>query len=174
MIDYVKASTTTVPVEKSQGDIIAALHRYGAHGFGFRKVVGSSLTEVTFHVMAEGVERTIRIPIDVDRVHAKVQAMTDDRVRRGAHIKTKATREQSERVAWRVLLDWVEATLLAASMGAQTLEEAFFAHVEVTTDDGQTGRMIDYVHSIESFGDGSGQLPRLGGTWSKRLLGAGQ
>jgi hypothetical protein len=171
-IDYVKASTTTVAVEKSQGEIIAALHRYGAHGFGFRKIVGSERTEVTFHICDEsGRERTVTIPIEIDRVHTKAQALNERRVARGAHVKKAVSREQAERIAWRVLLDWVEATLLVVSLGAQTIEEAFFAHTVVTTDDGKTGRMIDYVHSIESFGDGDGRMPRIGTEW--RQLGAG-
>jgi len=160
MSDFVKASTTTVSVEKSQGDVIATLRRYGASGFGFRTV--GQTVEVTFHLPAEGApDRTVMIPVNVDTVHAKLQAMNNRRVERGRHVRRAVSREQAERVAWRVVLDWIEAALLAVSMGVQTVEEAFFAHSVVTTRDGQTGRLIDYVHSIADASP-DGRLPAPG------------
>lgn len=165
MNNFVKAATTVVSVEKSQADIIAVLNRYGASGFGFRRVF--EVVEVTFHMpTTEGQpDRTVMIPVSLDVLHRKLQAHNDRRVARGGHMRRVVPREQAERVAWRVLLDWIDAALLAVAMGAQTLEEAFFAHSVVTTQDGQTGRMIDYVHAIETAAGaepGSGLLPTPG------------
>lgn len=158
MKDFVKASTTTVSVERSQAEVIATLGRYGASGFGFRRV--GETVEVTFHLpAAEGPDRTVTVPVDIPTVHQKLQAMTARRVQRGSHVRRLVAREQAERVAWRVLLDWIEAALLAVALGVQTIEEAFFAHTVVTTRDGQTGRLIDYVHAIEHS---TGDLPATG------------
>jgi hypothetical protein len=160
MPNHVKAANTKTTVEKSQADIIATLRRYGASGFGFRKI--GDIVEVTFHMFNEAkVERTVIIPLSVDTVHKKLQAMRSQR----SYTAHKVAREQAERVAWRVLLDWIDAALLAVSVGAQTIEEAFFAHSVIVTSDGQTGRLVDYVHTLEQATGGeagSGKLPNPG------------
>lgn len=157
---YIKAYSTKTTADKSQADIIAILRRYGASGFGFRTV--GAAVEVTFHMLNEAKqERTVVIPLNVDTVHAKLKAMKKAHVRSNVSV----TRGQAERVAWRVLLDWIDAALLAVSVGAQTIEEAFFAHSVIVTSDGQTGRLVDYVHTLEqaSGGEsGSGKLPNPG------------
>lgn len=160
MTTFIKAAATKTSVDKSQADIIAALRRYGASGFGFRKMADT--VEVTFHMLNEAhAERTIVIPLSVDTVHKKLKAMKSQR----AGAARPVSREQAERVAWRVLLDWIDAALLAVSVGAQTIEEAFFAHSIIVTSSGQTGRLVDYVHTLETVNDGkagSGKLPDPG------------
>jgi hypothetical protein len=164
--DYVQFYTTKVPAEQSQGDIIATLHRYGASGFGFR--TRGPVVEVTFHIpdpTAAAGDRTVVIPINVDTVHERLHPKLKA-VAAGRKEKTP-DRGQSERVAWRVLLSWINAALSAVAIGAQTLEEAFHAHMIVETTDGQRGRMIDYVHVLAdeakaSIGAEGGRLPALG------------
>jgi len=52
--------------------------------------------------------------------------------------------DQAERVAWRHVLLWAEASLAAAAAGIQTVEESFFAHSVIP----QSGvRVIDAVAS---------------------------
>lgn len=161
MTTFIKAFATKTTVDKSQADIIAVLRRYGASGFGFRRM--GDVVEVTFHMLNEArAERTVVIPLSVETVYRKLVAMRESRVKVSAR---RVTREQAERVAWRVLLDWIDAALLAVSVGAQTIEEAFFAHSVIVTSDGQTGRLVDYVHTLEqaSGGEsGSGRLPNPG------------
>ena len=55
--------------------------------------------------------------------------------------------EQAERVAWRNLYLWIDAALSAATMGLQTITEAFFAHAVV----GAGGeRMIEVVEAHQA------------------------
>src|SRR5690242_18468670 len=117
MTTFIKAFATKTTVDKSQADIIAVLRRYGASGFGFRRI--GEVVEVTFHMLNEsGAERTVVIPLSVDTVHKKLVAMKAARVR---HNPRHVSREQAERAAWRVLLDWIDDALLAVSVGAQTI-----------------------------------------------------
>lgn len=144
---FVKAVHTKCSVEKSQADIVATLNRYGASGFGFRR--RASIVEVTFHLPNGGAERTVCIPIDTAIVH--------DRIVRSRRTARAVDRAQSERVAWRIALLWIDTALTAVTIGVQSIEEAFFAHLVVETEDGATGRMVDYVASIG--GTGPRRLP---------------
>ena len=48
----------------------------------------------------------------------------------------KATREQAERVAWRILKDWVEAQMALLDIQMVRFEEIFLPYIE--TENGQT------------------------------------
>lgn len=164
-LDFVKAATTSTPAEKSQGDIIAMLHRYRASGFGFR--ARGSLVAVSFHIPKEGgADTTVEIPIDVERVHERLNGLQRAKRSHGRHVAATVDRAQAERVAWRILYLWIDAALAAVSIGAQSIEEAFFAHLIVENTDGQSGRVIDYVHTLQEGAGGQLPAPRL-------LLGSG-
>jgi hypothetical protein len=167
MSDFVKSATTTTPIAKSQADIIAMLGRYGATGFGFRRV--GPIVSVTFHLprAGGGEDYTVEIPVNVASVAKKLGDTSRIITKQSRANRPASAEEHAERVAWRVLHLWIDAALSAVQLGAQTIEEAFFAHLLVATDDGRTGRLVDYVKSI---GAGSGGvLPS-----ATRLLGSGK
>lgn len=169
--DFVKSAGTRVPVEETQGHIISVLHRYGASGFGFRRI--GEVVSVTFHIPGtDGRERTVEIPIDIARVRVKLNPKLAAIARNN---KKGADPTQAERVAWRVVLDWIDAALSAVSIGAQSIDEAFYAHTIIETMDGQRGRMVDYVNTIAAFDpDAAGKLPSPGGRLEEtRRLNAG-
>lgn len=156
MNEFLKAATTSVSVDKTQADIIATLNRYGASGFGFRR--RGATVEATFHLPSKsGGDRTVSIPVNVETVREKLTAFQAARIRKGAHVGKTVAVEQAERVAWRALLLWIEASLLAVALGAQSMEEAFFAHMIVETEDGQRGRVVDYFGML-TYSD-TGKLP---------------
>lgn len=162
MNDFVKAMTTQTAKEKSQGDIIAMLHRYGASGFGFRQIGDSA--EARFHIPAKGqADRTVAIPVDVAKVERRLREIHS---KKRSHAKAP-DRAQAERVAWRILYLWIDAALAAVSIEAQSIEEAFFAHLIVADTDGQEGRVIDYIHSLQQGAGGNLPAARL-------LLGPGK
>jgi hypothetical protein len=147
MSDFVKSATTSTPVAKSQGDIIGMLGRYGASGFGFRRT--GDVIEVTFHMPSEGQrDHSVCIPVDVRTVRAKLDGPELQAARKSRRQATFTTDDQAERVAWRVMHLWIDAALSAVSLGAQTIQEAFFAHLVVTTEDGTQGRLVDYIATL--------------------------
>lgn len=165
MADFVKSAATRVTVEETQGHIIAVLHRYGASGFGFRRL-GDVIT-VTFHIPgADGRDRTIAIPLDVAKVRAKLNPKLEAIERRQKRAKI-VDPGRAERVAWRIVLDWIDAALSAVSIGAQTIDEAFYAHTVIETVDGQRGRLIDYVGTIADAVGAGGKLPNPGSNFKQ-------
>lgn len=157
MSEFLKSATTGVSADKSQGEIIATLGRYGASGFGFRR--RGEVVEVTFHLPRKGADDlSVRIPVNVTTVRASLDALWSGDQR--PHSKRPVDMAvQAERVAWRALLTWIDASLLAVKLGAQSMEEAFFAHLVVTTEDGLEGRLVDYVKSLG--GASGGVLPSV-------------
>jgi|SRR6185437_2877888 len=162
--NFVRSATTDVPADKSQAEIIGVLARYGASGFGFRR--RGDVIEVTFHLpRPTGDDQSVRIPVNVATVRAKLNEFWESPKR--PHTRKPDLNAQAERVAWRALLTWIEASLLAVALGAQSMEEAFFAHVLVTDESGQEGRIIEYVGTLAAGANGVLPSPR------RLLLGSG-
>ena len=130
--------STTVPVERSQGEIRKLLVRHGAQRLAFgeeRDETGQRWAAVTFQGGVHGVR--IRVPlkvVDERAVTAKYQrarSRTRDEIR-------DALYEQEERRIWRVLAWNLKARLVAVEEQVETFEEAFLAHLI----DPRTGRTI--------------------------------
>src|SRR5574340_152036 len=108
------ASETTVPVERSKGEVEQILRRYGAdafmHGWDRVKAV------LGFEIGGRRYRITLPMP---DREQYR---LTDTGRERSASSQDAAY-EQATRQRWRALALWIKAVLEAAESGIVTLED---------------------------------------------------
>lgn len=129
--------STTVPVEKSQGEIRKLLGKYGASHFAFGEERGADrrFAAVSFVAGHHAVRMRVPLrPVDEREVAAKARrahTRTIDEIRDAAY-------EQEEKRIWRVLAWNLKARMVAVEEGVETFEEAFLAHLL----DQQTGRTV--------------------------------
>ena len=160
---FVKAADTSVSVAKSQAELERILRRYGATGFGTQADYTTGQIRVFFRVPdTVGGPTSIPIRLEID-VQAIATALTAGRKRR-ATARTrwvngrrvtyppKGSLEQAERVAWRHLVLWVDASLSAVAAGLQKASEAFLAHTLVQ---GTEGRPMRLVEQLDAAADGN-------------------
>lgn len=131
--------STTVPVEKSQGEIRKMLMKHGASRFAFGEERddddGRRWAAVSFAYQAHAVR--LRVPLrpvserDVNAKYMRARSKTRDEVRDVLY-------EQEERRIWRVLAWNLKARMVAVEEGVETFEEAFLAHLL----DQRTGQTI--------------------------------
>ncbi len=110
------AKETTVPVERSKGEIERTLQRYGASAFLYgwdrdRAVVG-------FDVDGRRYRITLAMP-SRDEFRRTETGRT-----RSSQAAIEAAWEQATRQRWRALALWIKAVLEAAEAGIVSLEEA--------------------------------------------------
>jgi hypothetical protein len=122
-------ATTTVPVERSQGEIRKLLSGAGASRLAFaeeRTEDDRRWAAVQFVIGAHAVR--LRVPlklVDEREVAAKARrahTRTADEIRDGLY-------EQEERRIWRVLAWNLKARMVAVQEEVETFEEAFLAHL---------------------------------------------
>lgn len=147
---FIKAYDTKVSVSNSRAELEKMLRRYGASSFNVAMDFTARRASVSF-VVPNGVgsaQVPVRLYVETGRV-ARILFSQKSRF-------TEAQLEKAERVAWRNLVLWVDATLSAAAIGMQTVTEAFFAHAVV----GPAGeRMIELVEQTQrSLGSGVQRL----------------
>ena len=110
--------TTKVDIYTTIGAIQGQLVRHGA-----RKIMQDyddqgRITALSFLVDTPAGPRGIRLPANVDAVF---EVLTQQRV--------KCDREQAERVAWRIVKDWVEAQMAILESEMVQIDEIFLPYM---------------------------------------------
>lgn len=123
--------STTVDAYKTVAEIEQMLVRHGAKSI-MKSYEGEDVTSLSFLINTGNGNIPVKLPVRLDDV---LQVLTDQKK---AHPKAniKATREQANRVAWRILKDWIEVQMALLDMQMVKFEEIFLSYIE--TADGKT------------------------------------
>lgn len=127
--------TTTIPSSRTLAEIQDLLGQHGADAIGVtyvdRKPAG---VQFAFH------GNGFKLPVDVDAMQAVLEKAERDGAFRASRKArgTYSSRDQAERVAWRVVKDWLEAQLALIAAHMAKLDEVMLPYLIV--DDGRTLR----------------------------------
>ncbi len=148
-MSFVKSATTSVPAERSKAELEKLVRRYGADGYSVAHDYTRGVAIVSFVVPDSTAKDAARVPVklhmDVQRIYHALYGVPKKDYRNPTGKYDSALMEKAERVAWRNLILWVDAQLSAATIGLQSVTEAFYAHVVI----GPSGqRAIDYVPQL--------------------------
>lgn len=131
-------ASTTVSVEKSQGEVRKLLTDYGAGRFAFGEETDSAgvrWAAIQFAHAGRAVRmRVPHKPIDDRALLAKAKRA---RTQTLADFQAVAIEQEAKRI-WRVIAWNLKARLVAVEEGVETFEEAFLAHLV----NEQTGRTV--------------------------------
>lgn len=117
--------TTKVNVYTTLGEIQVQLVKHGAKKIMQDYDDNGHISALTFQIDTPAGLRAIRLPANVDAVR-KVLAKQ----------KVKCDREQAERVAWRIVKDWVEAQMAILESEMVQMDEIFLPYM--VNNSGQT------------------------------------
>lgn len=158
---FVKSADTTTKPANSRMELDKMLRRYGASAISTSEDIVKRQIVISFIVpnsMAKDAPNVpVKLPVSVagvyDALYGRPMRSRWDQEQKkyitcfnpGGYDMKKM--EQAERVAWRNLVLWVDASLSAAVAGIQTISEAFFAHAVV----GERGeRMVELVEAAQA------------------------
>lgn len=110
--------TTKVNVYTTLGEIQGQLVAHGA-----KKIIqdydeDGHIAALSFLIDTPAGPRGIRLPANVDAVHAVLTRQ-----------KVKCDRDQAERVAWRIVKDWVEAQMAILESEMVQMDEIFLPYM---------------------------------------------
>jgi hypothetical protein len=130
--------TTTVPVERSQGEIRKLLTEHGAARFAFGEETDSAGVRWAAVSFAHGRHAVrIRVPHKPVDDHQARRKCTRARSKTLDDIRGEFAEQEAKRI-WRVMAWNLKARLVAVDEGVETFEEAFLAHLL----DERTGRTV--------------------------------
>ena len=123
--------TTTVDSLKTVSEIEYILVKHNAKSI-MKNYDGESIMGLSFLIDTGVQQIPVRLPVRVDEC---LEVLKKEK-KNSPRSNIKATREQAERVAWRILKDWVEAQMALLDIQMVRFEEIFRPYIE--TGNGQT------------------------------------
>lgn len=124
--------TTTVDAGKTAIQIQLILARHGVKRILFEYRKGSEHpTGLSFTVETAFGDRPFSLPVHVDGVE---RVLRKERKGSMSPASVRAVREQAERVAWRILKDWIEAQLAIVQAGLVTIDEVMLPYLRMNAD----------------------------------------
>lgn len=137
--------TTTVDSFKTVSEIEYILMKHGAKSI-MKNYDNESITGLSFLIDTGMQQIPVRLPVKIDECFEILKREKKN----SQHSNIKATREQAERVAWRILKDWVAAQMALLDIQMVRFEEIFLPYIE--TQSGQTiyERLAERKFLIES------------------------
>lgn len=117
--------TTAVPVERTVGEVSSELIRAGATQIA-QSFANGKITGIRWTMLVQGIDALFELPARIDPVFAIINGRRKsswDRTQKAAD-----DRAQSERVAWRQLLRWVQAQNAMIETGMVQPMEVFTAY----------------------------------------------
>lgn len=121
--------TTTIDAFKTVSEIEYILMKHKAKSI-MKEYDNDTITGLSFLIDTGRQQIPIRLPVKIDEC---LEVLKQEKKRKSS---VKATREQAERVAWRILKDWVEAQMALLDIEMVRFEEIFLPYIE--TNNGQT------------------------------------
>jgi hypothetical protein len=125
--------TTKISVHKTVGEVQQLLAGHGAARIGIDYADGSP-SGVSFQLTTAHGDRLFTLPVDVEAMHR----LLIDKDKRG-ELKSgtkaeRASRQQAERVAWRVIKDWLAAQLAIVETQMVELDQVMLPYLHIDRD----------------------------------------
>ena len=125
--------TTQVPASKTVSEIHTILAKHGATAILTEYGPNHEVIAISFKVLTKHGELPFQLPCKPEAVYKILRKRPRARYRVLAEQHDK---EQAERVAWRILKDWVEAQIAIIETEMVTVEQVFLPYAVTPT--GQT------------------------------------
>jgi hypothetical protein len=139
--------STSISAEKTVSEIMTLLARAGAiailseYGAPNQPGEPGKLVAISFRIKTEFGVLTFRLPANVDGVYAVLSRSTS--IPRAL----RTSRAQAYRVAWRIILHWLDAQLAMIAAGLVDIQEVFLPYAQdiagVTVYDHFKGRRFE-------------------------------
>lgn len=123
--------TTQVSAFKTSNEIEEILMNHNAKSI-MKNYDNGTITGLSFLIDTGVQQIPVRLPVKIDECLEVLKKEKRENPRK----QIKDTRDQAERVAWRILKDWVEAQMALLDIEMVRFEEIFLPYIE--TQSGQT------------------------------------
>lgn len=104
----IKCYTTTIDCNKTVGEIQAVLSKHGANQILIEYQAGAPVSLIFEISLPNDTKQSIKLPANIDRVH---EVLKQEKIQ-----PKLQTYEQAQKVAWRILKNWLDAQLALLEM----------------------------------------------------------
>lgn len=123
----IKNYTTDVPVNKTVSEIHLLLADHGAKRILFEYGANSVVTAIIFSIDTPNGEQAVKLPANADRVREVLRQQKKNPKNR-SRSQIDDSQEQAERVAWRIVKDWLAAQLAILETEMVDVQQVFLPY----------------------------------------------
>jgi hypothetical protein len=116
--------TTTIDVNKTLGEIQKSLVTHGARKIMYDYDDDGHIQALCFQIATKSGDRGIKLPANVPSIYEVLK-----RQKKVGKIKTNPDYNQAERVAWRIIKDWLEAQMAILETQMVQIDEIFLPYM---------------------------------------------
>lgn len=118
----IKNYTTTINVNKTIGEIQEILSKHGASAI-MTEYDNGNVVGLSFKILTQRGELGIKLPSNTEKVLKVLKNQKKN------NSQVKDTFEQANKVAWRIIKDWVDAQMAVLETEMVEMEEIFLPYV---------------------------------------------
>lgn len=123
----IKNFTTDVPVNRTVSEIHLMLADHGAKRILFDYSDEGKVNAISFTISTPYGEQAIKLPANAERVRAVLHEQKNSTKNR-SRTPIDDSQEQADRVAWRIVKDWLAAQLAILETEMVTVQQVFLPY----------------------------------------------
>ena len=123
----IKNFTTDVPVNRTVSEIHLMLADHGAKRILFDYGDDGKVNAISFTISTPHGEQAIKLPANAERVRAVLHEQKNSTKNR-SRTPIDDSQEQADRVAWRIVKDWLSAQLAILETEMVTVQQVFLPY----------------------------------------------
>lgn len=123
----IKNFTTDVPVNRTVSEIHLMLADHGAKRILFDYGDDGKVNAISFTISTPYGEQAIKLPANAERVRAVLHEQKNSTKNR-SRTPIDDSQEQADRVAWRIVKDWLAAQLAILETEMVTVQQVFLPY----------------------------------------------
>lgn len=129
--------STKIAASKTVGEMQALLADHGAARIAVDYTDGAP-SSLHFMLVTPHGQRSFTLPVNVDAMEQLLVAEDRAGQLKAGNKAERSSREQAQRVAWRVMKTWLEAQLALVATQMVTMDQAFLAYLQTDASSGAT------------------------------------
>jgi len=126
--DRIKNFSTEIPVSRTVAEIEKMLTKYGATHI-MKEYHGDDPVMLVFAIMTEHGKMGVRLPIHPEKILQVFKMQVSDGKLPRKFWDGEWANAQAQRVAWRIIKDWLDAQLTLLSIEMVKIEEIFLPYI---------------------------------------------
>jgi len=145
--EKIKNFSTSIPVEKTISEIERMLSKYGVTKIMKEYDIDGNPVKLIFGVMTERGEMPVKLPINTDKILEVFKVQVSNKKLPKKYWSGDWAKEQSARVGWRIIKDWLDAQLTLIGIQMVKIHEIFLPYAY----DSKTGMTLFEVMEKKGF-----------------------
>jgi len=111
----VRNYTTSIQVEKTIMEIEQILVKFGAKGI-YKDYQGAKISGIMFFLLKDNQKIPFKIPMSIEKTRTIITKAVNEGKLPRRYLQEPLRSEQGERVAWRIIKDWIDSQLSLLEM----------------------------------------------------------